>query len=516
MKKLACIVFVLMGLCSMALADDDQTITADSTADQISAILDDRVPKIVHKFDDQHSGPLTNEFQSGMDTTGDAAELAERLEIISPKVLIDVLNQSPPYGQDFDSKLFVRRQVLYHALADSAHETDLPDLLASPAVEALWVICAHPDWCKRPEVFALLTSQMPDIPSVSPDELGPPWARTSFIQQGFSWGPARTRDWTLLYIADRGSDPAAQKLLIDTVRQAVASPSTSVFFLCDALNVMAGSKNKAFVSLAPKIMKRLSTIQDFPEDRIYYSVDGLLRNHPEMVEDGDFDTSGAAFIKSIPYYNDQYRNLILLARLGDAPSMLTIMNNYYNDDYSPFWSRTEQGKKMERRQFTQEVENGIIKKMDYHGADDRQQGIKLHYHSAQFQDGHWIVTDPAYAVTNDNFTPNLAASLPTPTPTPMPHSAAADKLNAAIDKAVATIPNPAAGPPSRVIIASRAPIETVDAKGQVTGVSMASVGIAYDVVRVDGDNYIVKDSSGTLYRIAAQAVHSAPAATANQ
>jgi len=53
-------------------------------------------------------------------------------------------------------------------------------------------------------------------------------------------------------------------------------------------------------------------------------------------------------------------------------------------------------------------------------------------------------------------------------------------------------------------------METLDGSGQVASVAMAVIGAAYEVVRADGTFLIVKDASGTQYRIVGTATQAAP------
>jgi hypothetical protein len=61
--------------------------------------------------------------------------------------------------------------------------------------------------------------------------------------------------------------------------------------------------------------------------------------------------------------------------------------------------------------------------------------------------------------------------------------------------------NPPPVLPASVAVTQTAPIEQLDANGQVSGVTMAVVGTSYVPVRLEGDKLILKDSAGNRYRL---------------
>ncbi len=66
------------------------------------------------------------------------------------------------------------------------------------------------------------------------------------------------------------------------------------------------------------------------------------------------------------------------------------------------------------------------------------------------------------------------------------------------------------GRAASVAITQARPIEKLDADGRPCGVSMAAVGATFTLVRLDGDNLILKDAGGVQYLIAAQATDYTP------
>jgi hypothetical protein len=66
-----------------------------------------------------------------------------------------------------------------------------------------------------------------------------------------------------------------------------------------------------------------------------------------------------------------------------------------------------------------------------------------------------------------------------------------------------------------VTIAAARPIEQLAADGRPTGVSMAKIGAAYALVKQDGTNLILQDSSGGQYLVALDATDYTPAAAAS-
>lgn len=66
-------------------------------------------------------------------------------------------------------------------------------------------------------------------------------------------------------------------------------------------------------------------------------------------------------------------------------------------------------------------------------------------------------------------------------------------------------------PAAAVTITKASPIEKLDADGHPSGVSMATVGASFSLVKQDGSDVILKDAGGAEYRIAAAATdYSAP------
>lgn len=512
MKATLLIAFLGLGLIIFARADDD-ALTADSTADQVADVMDHEAKAIARKY------PEFNYPECPIDSTREAVALAGKLEALPTKVILDVLSQTKPYGKEYDPRLYIKRQALFNALSNNIKEADLADLLASQTTEALWVICAHSGWNSSPALITFLTAQLQQMPSSQSDDDLPGWALNGFIPTMASnftvpsqgWKPGETWQWTVLNLAGNNDSPDIQKQLADTIRAALDKSGSHALFFCDALEVVSRSHNPQLYGEASDLIARLNTSEKYPFSHVYQCVDRLIDAHPDLLKDPQFVSRAIPFIKNANF-GWGYDGKILLARLGDSMTFIDLIANYFNKDYLPYPDMPESSRDSARKEFNHSVESEIYEKIAFHGSGDRDQGIKSYYRTAAFQDGHWVVTDPTDDVWKQKATGDLMASSPTPTPAPVakPHPNA-DKLSAALDKALASIPNPAAEPPNRVTIIVRGPIETIDGSGNVTAVSMSTVGTNYDVVRVDGSDFILKDASGKQYRIGSQSTRAIPA-----
>jgi len=125
------------------------------------------------------------------------------------KQLLAILNQMDGYGESYEAKLYWKRQILFRALLACSSTSDIPDLLNSPAPEALAIIAAHITWQDNQEVSRFLASQLPSLLSNSDDANQPEWISESYIY-GFlndgsisvwEYSTAETREWIILYLA---------------------------------------------------------------------------------------------------------------------------------------------------------------------------------------------------------------------------------------------------------------------------------------------------------------------------
>jgi hypothetical protein len=490
---------------------DDETLTADATVDQISAAL----THYVNAAADQGS---QNGFYSSQYWSNSPAvsQVANKLGPVSFKVLLDVLNQTKSYSksEEMDSKLILKRQALYKAMKNQVTDTDLPDLIASPAVEALWIVYAHPSWQNDPTVSAFLSKQLADYPPES--DQTPNWIADQYVYTGRSSGfdfmtPSQTKEWTILSLAMLDSDEAVQKQLIETIRRGLDGTGTPTIFFCDALVAVSHSRNADLVALAPELMSRLVSIGKFPYYRVQQCVYDLVSTKPDLVKDPAFDSAAIAFLKDAPYSFSvgEHGDWILLARLGDSVSFGDCFSTYFNKDAFSEWGTSQQILKQE---FVGDFESNIVSKIVYKGDDDRTQGIKEHYRSATFEAGVWTILGPdqissaPISALAPSAPPLKLASDRAPVPPPPKVSTPpAPVASIASPNAVPASPAPAPALPDHVSVTARVPIETLDGTGQVTAVSMATVGASYHVIRADGKALIVRDDSGNQYRIASQA-----------
>jgi len=513
MKNLL-IVFLTLAVALSAPADDNTGLSPTSTADDASTVLDHQVGLIINKYAD-------NGYDSSQEWVYRANEVnitADQFNTVSTKVLLELLNQQRPYdkGGDIDAKTTLKRQALFRALMHSATTADLPDLLASPAVEALWVVSAHPAWINDPAVASFLTTQLGTLPSNEADDQTPDWisygyipSSTSIMMQNRMWMPSQTWEWTVLNLAVQNNNAAVQKGLVDTIQRALTSTDARALFFANALEVVSRSKNPDVVALASPIMARLVTLGKFPYYRANQSVSRLITSYPDLLKDAAFDSSAISFIKDCPY-GLEYEDSIVLACLGDTMSFSDTMAMYFDKDTFPNMGGSPSTQQSMQRQFNSSVEAQLLRPLVYHGPGDRMQGIKAHYHEAVFQGGHWVVTDPS-DTTDTPAVVNASSPAPTPHPTASAPVQPPQPVAATMNQ-VAPATNSPSTPvlPNRISIISRAPMETLDGSGQVASVAMAVIGAAYEVVRADGTFLIVKDASGTQYRIVGTATQAAP------
>lgn len=501
-------VLLVMGLPLFAFGDDDHALAANSPVEDVSAELERQVGLIDHKYHPRYNG-MPDDF---LKESPDASTAVQELSVVNIGTLLDLLKQTRPYRKDYDAKTLYKRQILFGALFDHARDEDLSALLDSNTTEALWVVCAHSAWYDNAAVTSFLTTQLADMPSSTVDEETPVWVASPALygfQSGTgqrNWLPSRNWEWTVLNLASMSSDPHVHEELLKAIQRGIDGNDTKAIFLCNALEVISRSKDPELAKKAAGLLGRIAAMGRVPGTyRVDTCVDDpFLLHHPDLIKDKDFDTNALAFCKTV-YNGLEYHRLLLMARVGDSMAMADTIANYYNKDYLPYPYGTADQQQRMTNEFHHDVENLIFNMMAYSGSGDRNEVIKQNYRKAAFQDGHWVVTNPA-----EDTSKQKVASAGSPTSSAAPVAKAhpnADKLSAALDKALASVTNSAPAPPTRVTVASRAPIESLDATNQVTGVSMATVGTVYDVVKPDGAAFIVKDASGKQYRIAALAVH---------
>lgn len=527
---------VFLGLAFMVSTSGSESLSADSTTEDATHALNRLVDLIMQKgFDYNSSYAEGLIYQTNPSTSAAAAQL----RAVSPKVLIDVLNQIRPYDRDsgFDPRLVLKRQVLFKALMNTATDADLPDLLASPSAEALWVVAARTSWNNNPAVTSFLAAQLPNIPSNSADDLTPDWIANDYIpyettasgspgepalrrqggMPGQDWMPSQTWEWTVLDLAILDEDPATQKLLVDTIQRALASPDTRTIFFTNALDVISRSNNPGVIAQGSSLLAQLNHLGKFPYYRVSASIRRLIEGHSDLLKDETFDHNALSCLKESAEDSGYYNN-ILLARLGDPKAFIDVLSDYDGKGLSS-------GNAAYQKSVDDEIDSELLRTVVYHGSGNRLQGIRDHYRTAEFKEGQWIVTAPDDTAQN----PDNLPILPSPTPVsrsappanPYPPVIPGQKPAASPTNNIVAIPsNPPPAPPAataaptRVIITIRAPIETLDGSGHVTAMTMAAVGGTYRVVRMDGNFYILQDASGTQYRITAQATSALPDAGA--
>lgn len=510
------LLFVLLAFVPVILAraDDDAALTSDSTADQVSAVLDHQIHKTIDAFPNVPIDPLEHFPDSRIDRTEGTTTAVDKLGAVKNKTLIDLLGLARPYGADYDHKTHLKREILFLILLNHADVSDIPDLLACSAPEALWVICAHPDWCNNPAVSAFLATQLKDLSSTQAGDQIPNWILNDYIPAGWNysdptkaWRPSEAWQWTILNLASLDDDPATQKLLVDTIQHAIDNGETHSPFLCDALEVVSRSHNPQMIALASGLMGRLNAINDFPSKRVWWSLNRIVDNNPDVLKDPKFGANAIPFVDkcSIGFPAE---DLLMKARLGDSKSFVYTISNYNNQDYFPYISIYAPDPKTRRQVFKGYVENQIIKPIVTRGSGDKAQLIKEHYRTAVYQDGLWVVFDPndATATQETPSTPGIASPA---SPAPVAHVQAQPDVNKAAPVpggAVATNPNAATASLGKVTVAIHAPMTILDSSGNVTAVTKAKIGDSYDVVRDDGMAWIMKDASGTQYRIAKKSV----------
>jgi hypothetical protein len=388
-------------------------------------------------------------------------------------------------------------------------------LLASTAPEALWVVCSHPSWHKDPALTSFLTAQLATLPSNDADDRTPTWIVNQFLYpQQDRMTPGMTWEWCVLSLAGFDDDPDVQKLLVDRIQSAIDKSNTPAIFLCNAFYVICQSKNPDIIALAAPVMARLASFGGFPDLRVFTCLPNLIRAHPELIKDPDFDKSAISFVRETHTSEDK----MLLARFGDQTSFADVMTTYFNSDA---FAEDGANQKSMRQGFVNSVAYELLPFIVYSGSGDKAQSIKEHYRSAVFQDGHWIVSGdegaPSTPISSVSSAPVSQVQVSSPSRQPPPPLLPVTTANASPGVALPTPsaqPNtiPASSPalPDRVTVTARVPIETLDATGQVTAVAMATTGAVYHVIRADGNSFIVKDAAGTQYRISSQATASSP------
>jgi len=531
------LLMVSLGLALMVSASGSENLTADSNAEDTTHALNHLVDVML----DKGFGGESFSYAEGLIYQSSAATgtAASQLRAVSPKVLLDVLSQLRPYDRDsnFDPRLVLKRQIIFKALQNSATDADLPDLLASPCAEALWVVAARPGWNNNPAVTAFLAAQLPTLPANSAEDLTPDWIANDFIPyeyvSGMSgrnsmyvqvWMPSQTWEWTVLDLARLDNNAATQKRLVDAIQRALAIPETRTIFFTTALDIVSRSDNQEVIAQASGLLERLNHLGKFPYYRISQSIRLLIDSHPDLLKNDAFDRNALSCLKDTSEYG--YYNAILLARLGDSKAFDDVLSGYFESAPPPDRSGSS-GSPAYQQGMNQEIDADLLHTVIYHGSDKRMQGIKDHYHTAEFHNGQWIVTSPDYvspaqaAANTISSSPSATAPHPATQNPPPPRSTLSSPppLAAQANPNVSPIipvnapaipPPPATTLPARVTITASAPIETFDAAGQVTTVAMSAVGTTYKVVRADGDKLVLQDTAGTEYRIAAQATAAVP------
>jgi hypothetical protein len=414
--------------------------------------------------------------------------VAGKLSAASSRVLLDTLNQTPLLsGNDFSASLLLKRYALFKALSKVVADPDLPRLLSSHAPEALWIVCAHPDWVSNPTVTSFLSTELDHVPPESIDQT-PAWIEgLGFASDMYNGrppsSPTRTWNWSVLYLASVDPDPATQKHLVGTIRRGLKTDGISPLFISDAFDVVSRSHSPAVLALAPDLMIRLIAIGQPQLGRVIFDGFTIVDSNPDLLKDPVFTAADIKFVKSDTERTSVlHGDTLMLARLGDLASLVSAVSMYSDPDLFA----DSQNSKSYRQSFNLEFEPRILNKFIYHGSGDRLKALNAYCKSAVFKDGQWIVTAPDYVAPAQAPAPPEQAASPDPITKPQP-------------------PSPAPALPDRVAITARVPIETLDASGQVTGVAMATVGAAYHVLRAEGQSLILQDTSGTQYRVSSQA-----------
>jgi hypothetical protein len=526
MKNVLPAVFLALSL-TVSAYGDDETLTADSTLDQVTFALKHEVDKIAGKY----ATTMANVFPEDLffRSKQDVDSAASKFDQVNPKTLLDALNQTRRYEDtsQYDPNIFLSRQILFKAIDSTATQANLPDLLASQAPEALWVITNHTSWIRDPAVATFLGTQLGDMATQTSDDRMPDWIASMSFPFFFSkkhqdWGPSETWGWTVLNLARIDDDPAVQKELVDALQHAIDSSDSRPNFVTNAFEVVSRSNNPQVYTLSSGLMASLVKMVTFPVNRTFGVPRYLIDTHPALLKDATFDKNAIAFFKatlSVIGPDDAE----LLARLGDSDSFAATVAMYFGKDPLPFFGLVGTDQQSMRQQFNNTVEQKLFAAVDYRGQGDKMQGIKEHYHSAVYQDGHWVVTDPDDPAANQPIPPPAAPTAHTAvTPTPPPPAAPPVTPLAPATNSVAPVtatPPPAPAPvaavpalPSSVSVIKAAPIEKLDASGQVTGVVSAVVGTSYTLVRVDGDQLVLKDDAGNQYKLDASATNFSSAA----